>query len=195
MFSDENKAERILATEPWTYDKHLIILSRYDGSCPIWNGRFHTIKFWVQIHGLPVSRLNKKTAYGIGKSLGEASRASQVEELIRGNFLRIRVGVNVSRPLNKGRKVLLGDEDEVWVTFKYKKLPNFFYWCGMASHDVKECSVWLFSKGSLSLDQQEYGSWLRADPSSVGKKSFIFVPSIGVEVVQKGGHKKRRRRR
>ena len=60
VFDNENKAERILATEPWTYDKHLIIHSHYDGPCPIWNIRFHTIKFWVQLHGLPVNRLNEK---------------------------------------------------------------------------------------------------------------------------------------
>ena len=41
VFDNETEAERVLATEPWTYDKHLIILSRYDGSCPIQNIRFH----------------------------------------------------------------------------------------------------------------------------------------------------------
>ena len=158
VFCNENEAERIIATKSWTYDKHLITLSRYDGLCPIRNGRFHTVNFWVQIHDLPVSRLNEKTAYGIGKSLGLVSKASQAGELIEGNFLRIRVGINVTKPLNRGRKVLLGNDEEVWVSFKYEKMPNFCYWCGMVSHDAKECSIWLSSKGSLSLEQQEYGS-------------------------------------
>ena len=125
VFSNANEAERIIATEPWTYDKHLIILSRYDGLCPIQNGRFHTVNFWVQIHGLPVSKLNEKTAYGIGKSLGLVSKASQAGELIGSNFIRIRVGVNVTKPLNRGRKVLLGTDEEVWISFKYEKMPNF----------------------------------------------------------------------
>ena len=177
MFDDENEAERVLATKLWTYDKHLIILSRYDGSCPIQSVRFHTVNFWVQVHGLPMNRLNERIAYGIGKSIGEVSSASQTGELIGGNFLRVRVGINVRRPLSRGRKVMLGDGREVWVNFKYEKMPNFCYWCGLVSHDAKECSVWLSSKGSLSLDQQEYGSWLKVDPFSVGKKSFVFVPS------------------
>ena len=140
VFNNENEAERILATKPWTYDKHLIILSRYDGSSPIWSIRFHTVKFWVQLHGLPVNRLNEKTTYEIGNSLGEVSRAAQAGELIGGDFLRVGVGVNVTRPLNRGRKVL-GKDGEVWVTFRYEKMPNFCYWCGMVSHDAKECSV------------------------------------------------------
>ena len=45
VFSNVNEAERIIATEPWTYDKNLIILSWYDGLCPIRNGRFHTVNF------------------------------------------------------------------------------------------------------------------------------------------------------
>ena len=49
----------------------------------------------------------------------------------------------------------------------------------MVFHDAKECSIWLASKATLPLDQQEYGSWLRADPFSVGKKSFLFVPGSG----------------
>ena len=126
-----------------------------------------------------MSKLNEKTAYRIGKSLGDVSKAFHAGELIGGNFLRIRVGVNVTKPLNRGRKVLLGTDEEVWVSFKYEKMPNFCYWCGMVSHDAKECSIWLSSKASLSLEQQEYGSWLRADPFSVGKKSFLFVPGSG----------------
>lgn len=91
----------------------------------------------------------------------------------------IRVGINVTRPRSIGRKVLLGKDCEVWVTFKYEKMPSFCYWCGLVSHDAKECSFWLSSKGSLSLDQQWYSAWLRADPFSARKKSFVFVPSIG----------------
>ena len=55
VFDNENEAERILVIEPWTYDKHLILLTCYDDSSPIRSIRFHTVKFWVQLHGLPVN--------------------------------------------------------------------------------------------------------------------------------------------
>ena len=65
------------------------------------------------------------------------------------------------------------------MSFKYKKIPNFYYWCGTVSHDDKECSLWLASKGSLSLDQQEYGAWLRASLSSSVGKTFMAVEGFG----------------
>lgn len=70
----------------------------------------------------------------------------------------------------------------------------------MVTDDDKECSVWLASKGSLAVDQQEYGAWLRASLFTSGRKTFMAVEGIGnvfgaetpvakptTEGVQKGG--------
>lgn len=111
--------------------------------------------------------------------MGVVSRAEQKGDIIGGDFLPIRVGINVSKPLCRGRKVLLGQGKEEWVSFKYEKLPNFYYWCGLVSHDDKECSIWLASKGALSSDQQGYGPWLQAYPYSTGKKSYMVVSGMG----------------
>ena len=54
----EGDAEWVLAIEPWTFDKHLVLLQKYDGSCPIRNLKFSKAKFWIQLHGLPVNKLN-----------------------------------------------------------------------------------------------------------------------------------------
>ena len=89
------------------------------------------------------------------------------------------MGINVSKPLCRGRKVLLGQGKEEWISFKYEKLPNFCYWCGLVSHDDKECSIYLASKGALNSDQQGYGPWLRAYPYSMGKKSYMMVSGMG----------------
>lgn len=179
VFDNESEADRVIALEPWSYDKHLVILTRYDRSCPIRSIKFHTVSFWVQIHGLPLNRLNEGTAYDIGRSLGVVSRAEQKGDLIGGDFLRVRVSVNVSKPLSRGRKVLIGQGKEEWVSFKYEKLPNFCYWCGLVSHDVKECSIWLASKGALATNQQGYGPWLRAYPYSTGKKILCVCLGMG----------------
>ena len=123
VFDDETEADRVIALGLWSYDKHLVILNRCDGSCPIRSIQFHTVKFWIQVHGLPFNKLNEGTAYDIGKSLGVVSRAEQKGDIIGGDFLRIRVGINVSKPLCRGRKVLLGQGKEEWVSFKYESCP------------------------------------------------------------------------
>ena len=110
------------------------------------------IKFCVQLHGLLVNRLDIPMAIQIGKTNGVVSCHRREAEMIAGDFLRIRVKVDVSKPLCRGRKVVLDNEKEVWVAFRYEKLPNFCYWCGMVCHDDKDCDLWLSSKGSLPLE-------------------------------------------
>ena len=96
----------------------------------------------------------------MGKTIGEVSCHGREAGMIAGDFLRVRVEVDVSKPLYRGRRVVLDDDEEVWVSFSYEKLPNFCYWCGMVSHDDKDCDIWLSSKGSLSIESQGFGAWL-----------------------------------
>ncbi|KAF3964505.1 hypothetical protein CMV_011216 [Castanea mollissima] len=179
IFELETDAERVLAMEPWSFDKHVVLFQRYDFSVPTKNRRFTTMKFWVQMHGLPKSMLKPEVAMELGEKLGVVRSANHTNEMIGGNFIRVRVEIDVSEPLCRGRRVVLNDKDEVWVSLKYEKLSNFCYWCGKVSHTEKECDKWLASKGTLSVEQQEYGAWLRALPHNPGKAVSTKVSGMG----------------
>ena len=62
VFELENDAKRVLTNEPWSFDKHLVLFRRLEGVRFVRNLNFSTIKFWVQLHGLPVNRLDIPTA-------------------------------------------------------------------------------------------------------------------------------------
>lgn len=47
-----------------------------------------------------------------------------------GNFIRVRVTLDINLPLCRGRVVTLECGDKRWVAFKYERLPNLCYWCG-----------------------------------------------------------------
>ena len=96
-----------------------------------------------------------------------------------GEFLRVHVEIDISKPLCWGRRITLDIEEEIWVSFKYEKLPNFCYWCGMISHDGKDCETWLARKDSTNIEPHEYGPWLRAAPYNLGRTPFIVVAGMG----------------
>ena len=73
----------------------------------------------------------------------------------------------------------MDENKEVWISFKYEKLPNFCYWYGLISHDGKDCEVWLAKKNVEKIEPHEYGPWLRALPYNPGKTPFIVVPGMG----------------
>ena len=126
-----------------------------------------------------MSMMDPETAIEIGETLGKVSVAENTKEMVGGTFLRVRVEVDVSNSLCRGRKVAINEESEIWVSFKYEKLPNFCYWCGMVSHADKECDVWLSSKGKLRQDQQGYGNWLRALPFNPRRTTVTTVAGMG----------------
>ena len=167
VFEHENDAERVLTSKPWVFDKHLVF-KWFDFSVHTRNMRFTTTKFWVQLHGLPMNMMIPDTAIEIGETIGQVSVTKNAKEMVGGTFLCVRVEVDISKPLCRGRKVGIIEDSEIWVAFKYEKLPNFCYWCGMVSHTDKDCDVWIGSKGKLRHEQQGYGNWLRALPFNPG---------------------------
>ena len=99
--------------------------------------------------------------------------------MVGGDFLRVHVEIDVSKPLCRGRKVALDDNNEQWISFKYEKLPNFCYWCGLISHDGKDCDLWLAGKDIGNTKPTEYGPWLRAMPFNPRKTVFTVVSGLG----------------
>ncbi|XP_030936712.1 uncharacterized protein LOC115961968 [Quercus lobata] len=179
VFELKSDAERVLANEPWTFDKHAVLLQRFDGSIPSRYLRFTKLKFWVQIHGLPMCLLDSEMAIELGETLGQVSPCENLSELVGREFLRVHVEIDISKPLCRGRRITLDAEEEIWVSFKYEKLPNFCNWCGMISHDGKDCETWLARKDSANIEPYEYGPWLRAAPYNPGRTPFIVVASLG----------------
>ena len=95
-----------------------------------------------------------------------------------GGFMRVRVLVDVSQPLCRGRVICLEDGKELWVSFKYERLPNLCYWCGRITHNDRDCELWLDSEGTLEDTDKRYGPWIRAPPFVSSRKAVITVPGF-----------------
>lgn len=53
--------------------------------------------------------------------------SSDAEEFERGNFMRVRVSIDITKPLCRGRKVKFSNGEVSWVNFKNEHLPNLCY--------------------------------------------------------------------
>ena len=78
--------------------------------------------------------------------------------------MQVRVLVDVTQPLCRGRVISLDDDKDLWVSFKYERLPIICYWCGCLNHNDRDCETCIDSEGTLTEVDREYGSWLRAPP-------------------------------
>ncbi|XP_075645354.1 uncharacterized protein LOC142616372 [Castanea sativa] len=154
IFDNQEDVDRILANEPWSFDKSLVVLQRYDRNSPIDELSFDKTDFWVQVHNIPIKYKAKSVAKDIFESIGKVHRLDENSEGGGGSFMRIRVTLDVYQPLCRGCVIKLEEGGKVWVNFKFDHLPNICYWCGYFDHIDKDCDLWIQSKGTLQHASQ-----------------------------------------
>ncbi|KAL0016623.1 hypothetical protein SO802_003692 [Lithocarpus litseifolius] len=156
-FGDEKDKKKVLEMSPWSYEKQLILLHDFDGK-------------QVHIHNLPLKSRTMETGLAIGKALGEVMEVEATDSGVHwGKCLRVRVNMDVTKQLVRGKKVAIKEEEKRWVIFKYERLPNFCYNCSLLSHDLRDCPASLDSTKLVDSKELQYGPWLRGE---IIKRSF-----------------------
>lgn len=116
-------------------------------------------------------------AEGLCSSIGEVC-SSDFSVMEGGDHVRVRVILDISKPLCRGRKISLDGGNTGWVSFKYERLPSLCFWCGCLTHEERDCELWIASGGSLTRKDRKYGTWLRVPLSNHIRKSTIAVPGF-----------------
>uniref|UniRef100_A0A7N2RFB9 DUF4283 domain-containing protein n=1 Tax=Quercus lobata TaxID=97700 RepID=A0A7N2RFB9_QUELO len=72
LFSFDNKADvdRIIAAEPWSFDKHAMVITRYDKDETKLSSDQSLVAFWVQVYDIPIRFRNKAVAEQICEAIG-----------------------------------------------------------------------------------------------------------------------------
>nr|POE62312.1 uncharacterized protein CFP56_72888 [Quercus suber] len=95
----------------------------------------------------------------IGSKLGkfiEVDRRSWHSD--QAKFMRVRVELEIDKPLRRGAYIASSEGERLWLTFKYERLPTVCFICGKLGHDKKHCPT----SGVWQTACLQYGDWLRA---------------------------------
>jgi hypothetical protein len=151
--------KKALDCGPWMLNNDLVVVEEYDPDKSVEEYKFDVIPIWIQVLKLPLGKMNKATAEMIGEKVGEWIEADVGEDdFAAGEYLRIKVRINIMKPLMRGMMIQLGEEGRnKWCPFRYEFLPEFCYNCGIIGHDEKSC-LRPINKG----EEKQFGSWLRA---------------------------------
>ncbi|XP_075654775.1 uncharacterized protein LOC142624935 [Castanea sativa] len=141
-FEDSLDLEHVLEFEPWPYDKNLVVSQRTSDAEEALLLDYSRSSFWIQIHNAPEHLLIQETNELVGKTLGMVQQvADPKDEGAGGEFLRVKVNLDISRPLPRCCKLWAEQKLVGWVGIKYEQLPNFCYWCDRVSHGERGCEM------------------------------------------------------
>ncbi|XP_058732616.1 uncharacterized protein LOC131604171 [Vicia villosa] len=144
LFQFEHKLdmEAVINGGPWTYDSHLLILEKVQIGVQIENIPLFHVDFWVQVHNLPAGFMLEKVGKAMGSYIGEFVEYDKNNNTsFWRQYMRIRVKVDVRKPLKQSTKVKNKGVDWCVVNFKYEKLSIFCFVCGLLGHSEQRCEV------------------------------------------------------
>ncbi|KAK9266357.1 hypothetical protein L1049_012628 [Liquidambar formosana] len=178
-FALESNREKVFLSGPWSVRGAHLVLKEWSPGLVLEEISFKVSPFWVQIHGLPPGFKSLDNISKIGLSIGVFIEADvkRSNHLVWNNFLRVRVGIDVSAPLKTGFFLNRAPLPEVWIQFKYERLSDFCYRCGYLGHGLKDCSVEAGGgcgvAGNPSHGVSAFGPWLRASHGDFSRFSTV----------------------
>jgi hypothetical protein len=162
-FSDAVDKCRVLAGRPWAFDRQALIINEFDGQTPPSQMVFTSTPIWIQVHDMPLLCMSKTVGIKIGASMGKLEDVDLAGDGAGwGRCLRLRVNIDLSEPLERGRALQLGGHS-YWVIFKYEKLPMFCFYCGRVIHGRVGCPQRQDTRINVAEDKKQWGTWLRAE--------------------------------
>lgn len=161
QFYHEVDIKRVLEGSPWSFNRKALIISRMqDGDVPR-GVSLNNIDLWVQVHDLRVGFMTERVLKEVGNYIGVfVESCSKNFHSIWKEYLRVRVSIDVTRPLKRRMKIRSSGAEWFWINFKYENVPTFCFICGIMGHSEKFCSR-LFEVPEAEITKP-YGVWMRA---------------------------------
>ncbi|XP_028090831.1 uncharacterized protein LOC114291039 [Camellia sinensis] len=105
---------RVLLNGPWTFDKHLLMLGEMDPNVQPFDIQLTSVHFWVHVCNLPLILMNKEVGQIVGNSVGQFLDMDFEDGGIAwGRTMRIRVAIDVRKPLRWGMKFALSSANPI----------------------------------------------------------------------------------
>ncbi len=105
--------------------------------------------------------MGKDTGQKIGALVGLVEEVDvNDDEPGWGEYLRVKVMVDLSKPLARGRMLHVQNRS-IWIAFKYEKLPKLCYRCEIIIHGQQGCNRDGSHRSVAKVNDQPYGPWLQ----------------------------------
>lgn len=163
IFKDKTGLDKVKLGTPWLYDRYLLSIHPWEAGLESDSPIFHESNMWVQVWNIPLHWLSKDVGRKIGHALGGILDIRIPENGSKeGQYMRLKVKINITKPLLRGKWIKLGSET-IWVELKYENLPYICYYCGVLRHNDKTCIQREQDVRSRNLRSNQFGTWLRAE--------------------------------
>lgn len=171
--------QKVVDGGPWSFEQSPLVCHQVKSGENANDVQLNKMDIWVQVYDLPSGMLSKKILQSIGSHVGTFIRTDPANmNGVWKQYVRIRVGLDVEKPIKRRMKVKRENGSWNWVNFKYERLGTFCFECGMLGHSDRDCEV-VYANPTKTIERA-YGTWLRA-PNKVNK-----IQNLGAKWLRNG---------
>ncbi|MFQ6651840.1 hypothetical protein Gotur_024007 [Gossypium turneri] len=141
--------------------------------------RLNSSPVWLKV-GPCLPEFDKKDLlHAIGVTFGWIIRSE-----INGEWCRLKINLDVQKPLRRGIFVSVNNKNKWWISFKYEKLPTFCFGCGKLGHGLSGCNSLNPAEKIKIKENPPYTMALRAESNLLGKECIKLNNSLNQNRVQ-----------
>ena len=101
-FSSKYQMKWVEKNGPWNFENNLLLLCRWRRGLSAMNISFTHSPFGVQIWGLPFELMSDELGRKLGNNIGRFIEVDRRAQLDQAKFMRIRVDLQLDKPLRRG---------------------------------------------------------------------------------------------
>lgn len=153
--------KKVVEGGPWSFEQANLVFHQLEKSEDPYRVALQDMEIWVQVYDIPRGFLSKNILKRVGASIGKYVKSDPANfDGTWKSYVRVRVAMNVDKPLKRRMKIKREGDAWSWINFKYERLNTFCFVCGKLGHAERDCSV-VYANPEKTV-ARAYGSWLRA---------------------------------
>ncbi|CAJ2651526.1 unnamed protein product [Trifolium pratense] len=150
--------DRILHGNPWIFRNSWLIVKPWDRETDPKSLDFDHVPVWIQLWGLPPHCKTKAMGIHLGSLMGEVEASEIYEYPGKQIIVKIRVAINVHKPIISGIHVGNPTDGTCWIDYRYERLPQICFNCGLVGHEAKLCRNRTLNTDTIA----PLGPWIRS---------------------------------
>ncbi|CAN1133019.1 hypothetical protein LINPERHAP2_LOCUS7404 [Linum perenne] len=136
-FESIDDQDRAMFGGPWMVGDHYVVLQNWRPYFRPEDASLSTLRVWIRLLGLPIEYFDSTVLSTIGDKIGKTIRIDHTTlQGNRGNFARICVEVDISKPLVSKYRLRRRVR-----RIEYEGLHTICFSCGCYGHQQENCSV------------------------------------------------------
>lgn len=153
--------QKVLEGGPWSFEQGMLIYKQISDDEDPKEVTLNEVDIWVQVYDILKGFVSESILQSVGNSIGNFVKSDPAN--FNGGwktYVRIRVTMNVLKPLKRRMRIKREGGQWSWINFKYERLSTFCFVCGILGQSERDCSV-VYENPDKNVERA-YDTWLRA---------------------------------